>query len=249
MVGKKKISGASVRKKQHCHPLQQDSKENTNNEQLKWLKLPQGTLEENTEAGVMSSHPLLLRFCWGSRSWCQHPGEKHASEQLQADQLRNTASLCVSLGMTRQVRDHHTSECGDIGRCTVSMEAGHVFSGDVWSSRAPERDPREPLCKSPRYCNTQFKCTIKFCKSGQTPTALEFGWTQSSLILPLTLSFPCRLNQKVQIIPGCSFSCCPYSDVFFLLHWDRWNKRNESRVSLVSVEGSSLTNQEMAKSS
>lgn len=240
--GKKIINGASVKKKQHCHPLQHDSKGNTNKKQL---KLPQGTSEGNTEAGMMSSHPLLLHPCWGSRSWCQHPGEKHASEQLQAEQLSNSASLCASLGGT----GHHTSECGDTGYRTTSMEAVHVFSGNVWRSQAPKRDSQEPLCKSLRYCNTQYKHQIKFCKSGQTPKALEFGWTQSSLILPLTLSFPCRLNQKVQIIPGCSFPCCPYSDIFFLLRWDRWNKRNESRVSLVSVEGSSLTNQEMAKSS
>lgn len=101
--GGKKINGASMRKKQHCHPLQRDSNENTNSEQLKLSELPQGTLEENTGAGMTSSHPLLLGPCWGSRSWCQ----KCASEELQADQPSNSASLCVPLGVTRQVRDHH----------------------------------------------------------------------------------------------------------------------------------------------
>lgn len=206
MVGKKNITGASVRKKEHCHLLQHDSKENTNSEQLKQLKLPQGTLEENTEAGMTSCHPLLLHAGWGSRSWCQHPGEKQASEQLQADQLSNSASLCASLGMTRQVKDNHIVECGDIApwawklcTCLVGMSGGAKHLKGIHENH---------------FANlwniaTHNSNKIKFCKSGQTPKALEFGWTQSSLILPLTLSFPCRLNQKAQIIPGCSFSCCP----------------------------------------
>lgn len=145
-----------------------------------WLMLLPDTLER--VRGAETTCSLL-----GKQVLISAPQGKACLREVPEWWTEQSCSLPLDYQTVKRPPQHWV---GGTGHCTVNMEAVCLLNGDVWSSSAPKRDIWEPLCRSPRYCNTQCKRTIKFSKAGQPPKVLKLAEYKVPWFFPWLSAFP-----------------------------------------------------------
>lgn len=157
---------------------------------------------EHLGRAMTCSHLLLLPPCWLQQVLIPVPKGKHISGGSgwgMEHCYSFPSSLPFSLWTTRQVRDHPTAECGLLDTAQWAWKLCVYLMGTFRVAKhpiGPNENCSIDLHRSPRYCNTQCKCTITFCKSGQTPKALKLAEHKVPWFFSWLSAFPADWSKK-----------------------------------------------------